>query len=158
MDRRNFLRSMLGVAVATALPSEVWPFKKIFLPPAPSRIDILDMSLWGKKPLDIAAIEALELEHFSKAIPDLVYRATPLFDLIKKQQTVTLVNGNVIRYPMTMPAIPDPTTTWLGLSRSKYPGRLSVPLRSQNLLHAPATPENVMEFIDDLEDLSKRES
>jgi len=26
---------MLGVAAATALPSEVWPFRKIFLPPAP---------------------------------------------------------------------------------------------------------------------------
>lgn len=80
----------------------------------------------------------------------------PLFDLIKKQESISLVNGNVIRYPMTMPAIPampDPTS-WLGLSRSKYPGRLSVPLRSsQNLLHAPATPENVMEFIDGLENV-----
>ncbi len=35
MDRRNFLRSMLGVAAATALPSEVWPFRKIFLPTSP---------------------------------------------------------------------------------------------------------------------------
>jgi hypothetical protein len=32
---------MLGVAAATALPSEVWPFKKIFLPMAP-RIVIPD--------------------------------------------------------------------------------------------------------------------
>jgi len=32
MERRNFLRSILGVAAATALPSEVWPFRKIFLP------------------------------------------------------------------------------------------------------------------------------
>ena len=32
MQRRNFLRAMLGVAAATALPSEVWPFRKIFLP------------------------------------------------------------------------------------------------------------------------------
>jgi hypothetical protein len=35
MDRRAFLESMLKVAAATALPSEVWPFRKIFLPPAP---------------------------------------------------------------------------------------------------------------------------
>lgn len=49
MDRRNFLRSMLGVAAATALPSEVWPFRKIFLPTAIpiSRVDVLDLSYWG---------------------------------------------------------------------------------------------------------------
>lgn len=38
MERRNFLRSILGVAAATALPSEVWPFRKIFLPAAPQII------------------------------------------------------------------------------------------------------------------------
>ena len=32
MERRNFLRAILGVAATTALPSEVWPFRKIFLP------------------------------------------------------------------------------------------------------------------------------
>lgn len=29
------MRSILGVAAATALPSEVWPFRKIFLPAVP---------------------------------------------------------------------------------------------------------------------------
>jgi len=29
------MSSLLGVAAATALPSEVWPFRKIFLPAAP---------------------------------------------------------------------------------------------------------------------------
>lgn len=38
MERRHFLRAMLGVAAATALPSEIWPFRKIFLPPAPKII------------------------------------------------------------------------------------------------------------------------
>ena len=33
MNRRELLRSMMGVAAATALPSEIWPFRKIFLPP-----------------------------------------------------------------------------------------------------------------------------
>lgn len=155
MDRRNFLRSMLGVAAVTALPSEIWPFRKIFVP-AVSRIDILDMSLWGKKPLDIAAIEALEMEVFAKAIPDLVYKSTPFFDLINRTE-FKLINGNIINCPMALPMPPSPGEI-LGLERARYPGRLSVPLRSQNLLHAPATPENVMEFIDDLEDLSKRES
>jgi hypothetical protein len=31
MNRRRFLRTMIGTAVA---PSLVWPFRKIFLPPA----------------------------------------------------------------------------------------------------------------------------
>lgn len=50
MERRNFLRSILGVAAATALPSEVWPFRKIFLPTAPkiTRIDMLDLNHWGE--------------------------------------------------------------------------------------------------------------
>jgi len=30
------MRSILGVAAATALPSEVWPFRKIFLPTQPA--------------------------------------------------------------------------------------------------------------------------
>jgi hypothetical protein len=36
MDRRQMLRAMLGVAAASALPSEVWPFRKIFLPATPA--------------------------------------------------------------------------------------------------------------------------
>jgi hypothetical protein len=48
MERRNFLRAMLGVAAATALPSEVWPFRKIFLPAQPSvrLAEYKDYSLW----------------------------------------------------------------------------------------------------------------
>lgn len=63
MERRNFLRTMLGVAGATALPSEMWPFRKIFLPASPkilspalrpfvvyasaARIDFMDLYCWG---------------------------------------------------------------------------------------------------------------
>lgn len=32
MNRRGFIGAMLGAAAVTALPSEVWPFRKIFLP------------------------------------------------------------------------------------------------------------------------------
>lgn len=32
MNRRLFLGTLLGTAVATALPSEIFPFRKIFLP------------------------------------------------------------------------------------------------------------------------------
>ena len=51
MNRRNFLRSMMGVSaagiVAPLLPSQVWPFRKIFLP-AQSRVDFMDLRYWGK--------------------------------------------------------------------------------------------------------------
>lgn len=79
MNRRNFVRSILGVAAATALPSEVWPFKKIFLPPAPmiTRMDMLDLSQWGK-------IQAIELESFAKEIPNLIYRERFFFELLKE--------------------------------------------------------------------------
>jgi hypothetical protein len=32
MNRRLFLGTLLGTAAATALPSEIFPFRKIFLP------------------------------------------------------------------------------------------------------------------------------
>jgi hypothetical protein len=74
MDRRNFLRNMLGVAAATALPSEVFPFRKIFLPAAPTvastmiiegpwidpgRVDILDWQYWGRTFIPDEFIEEL---------------------------------------------------------------------------------------------------
>lgn len=90
MDRRNFLRSMLGVAAATALPSEVWPFKKIFLPLVP-RIIVPDA-------LNLATIEAIELSYFAKSIPDLVYRDSSLYQLLKKGRPVTIT-----AHPFRMP-------------------------------------------------------
>jgi hypothetical protein len=102
---------MLGVAAATALPSEVWPFKKIFLPPAMptwygtsiqrplltmsaavmnlerNRIDMLDISRWG----------VTDMEHLGE-----------------------LLAG---AYPALMPPMPD-YGDFFGLSRSVYPGRL----------------------------------
>jgi hypothetical protein len=72
---------MLGVAAATALPSEIFPFRKIFLPAAPriTRVDMLDLSQWG--------IEAIELEAFAKEIPDLIYRSDSLYKFLKKRNT-----------------------------------------------------------------------
>ena len=94
MDRRNFLRTMLGVAAVTALPSEVFPFKKIFLPPAKKIVT-----------LNEAAVEALQLESFSKGIPDLVYKSTSMYDFMRRHDRIN--------------------REWLGLSRSTYPGRLT---------------------------------
>lgn len=154
MDRRNFLRSMLGVAAVTALPSEIWPFKKIFVPTAipVSRIDILDLRHWGN-----SKIQAVELETFAREIPDLIYRNTPFYNLLKKRVDLS-----------SIPILPDQPeiAAFSGLSRAVYPGRLPPALRYLNasykpdsLLHAPATPENIMEFIDELEnDISKRKS
>ena len=82
MNRRNFLRSMLGVAAATALPSEVWPFRKIFVMPGPT--------IW---PIGIATINSVTMDYifmYHDLIADLVYGPN-LF----------------------------------GISRSKYPGRLT---------------------------------
>ena len=97
MDRRNFLRTMLGVAAVTALPSEVFPFKKIFLPPA-----IIPPAL---KVPRINNVMALQLESFEKEIPDLVYRSTPCLNFLRMHDRAN--------------------TEWLGLSRSTYPGRLT---------------------------------
>jgi TAT (twin-arginine translocation) pathway signal sequence len=79
MDRRNFLRSMLGVAAATALPSEIFPFRKIFLPAVPS----------------ISAISAVEWELF--AIPDLVFRDTPWLARLRGKYPVS---SRTFRIPM----------------------------------------------------------
>ena len=70
MDRRNFLRSMLGVAAATALPSEVWPFRKIFLPPAPmiTRVDVLDLNYWGQNQIRIADVTRLQMGYYANEL------------------------------------------------------------------------------------------
>lgn len=75
MDRRNFLRTMLGVAAATALPSEVFPFRKIFLPAAPEII---------APPLLLSSISAIELESFAHQIPDLFFNPSPFFSYISR--------------------------------------------------------------------------
>lgn len=76
MDRRNFLRTMLGVAAATALPSEVFPFRKIFLPAAPEII---------APPTLLSAIEAIELQSFAHQIPDLFFNPSPFFSYLNRQ-------------------------------------------------------------------------
>jgi hypothetical protein len=80
MERRSFLRTLLGVAAATALPSEVWPFKKIFLPMAPRIVTPLVVS----PALVVSDVEAIELEYFARQIPDLFYRGNVMYDFLKK--------------------------------------------------------------------------
>jgi hypothetical protein len=141
MDRRNFLRSMLGVAAATALPSEVWPFKKIFLPTAP---------LIVRTPFD--EINAICLEMFAKEIPDMYFKSTSLYSLIKKRGPVEVGSIDLTGIPVSGYMGPE-MGPFFGLSRSPYPGRLG-----KGLLHSPATPENIVRFANELEDISKPKS
>lgn len=90
MDRRNFLRNILGVAAATALPSEVWPFKKIFLPPK--------SPLWAgtsiiRPSLTIAEVTAVQLEAYANVIPDFVYASSPIYRRFKNK---TQINPELI--------------------------------------------------------------
>ena len=82
MERRNFLRAMLGVAAATALPSEVWPFRKIFVPAAPRMI--MPDGITITPDLKCSLIQAIQLETFSREIPDLYYRSSPLYMRMKQ--------------------------------------------------------------------------
>lgn len=73
MNRRGFLRFLgTGAAVGAVAPSEVWPFRKIFLPvenpylPAGYAANLLKM----QERLD--AVQAIELEFFAHEVPDLL--------------------------------------------------------------------------------------
>ena len=52
MDRRSFLRTLIG-GVAGAAAVRTWPFRVFSFPavPALSRVDMLDLSKWGRKEL-----------------------------------------------------------------------------------------------------------
>ena len=78
---------MLGVATATALPSEIWPFRKIFIPAVPTIIwpqgtapGVLTVQTMEE------AVTALQLDYFHDAIANLVYLGIPRF---KYPRTVT---------------------------------------------------------------------
>jgi hypothetical protein len=114
VNRRGFLR-MLGTGaavggVAAVAPSQVWPFRKIFLPKF-SRIDMLDARLWGRAPYlgplfegleysPLAHIHALEMEAFAKEIPDLLYRHDRLYDMFKRETAMDLTMRPPFRFPM----------------------------------------------------------
>jgi hypothetical protein len=115
MDRRGFLRSMLGVAAVTALPSEVFPFRKIFLPPMPKWFGVD----WGfgestvvvtRSVLDEACIEAIELEAFAKEIPDLIFRSTSLYKAFKKKGPISSRINSAFRVPVRFEAVDKSST------------------------------------------------
>jgi|HubBroStandDraft_2_1064218.scaffolds.fasta_scaffold716769_1 hypothetical protein len=83
---------MLGVAAATALPSEIFPFRKIFLPSTPTIV--------APNALNIATLEAIELESFAKAIPDLIFADTSMYKYFKNYPFSSLVSSRALRIPL----------------------------------------------------------
>lgn len=153
MNRRGFIGALLGTAAATALPSEIWPFRKIFLPSA-LPLDYVDSIAGiryfttqpraynsfnlprseypGRLALPLSQqIQAIQLEKFAKEIPELFYREMPVYKYFKSGRTIEVTGG-------------FKTIDGDGV-------RLYDRETKPSLLHAPATPENIMEFIDDLE-------
>jgi len=110
MNRRNFLRLSFGVATVTALPSEVWPFRKIFLPffrPA----TIADPTFAGLEytelaPLSEAAVLAIEMECFKQHISELVCGETLLYSRFKKD--AILIGENYPRFMIVPTRIEQP--------------------------------------------------
>lgn len=161
---------MLGVAAATALPSEVFPFRKIFLPslrdiygffglarsPYPLYPDDLEPfpgiihSVYSRTLLE-EEVEALQLKMFAKEIPNLFNSGTYLYSVFKRRAVVS-VHGT--RIPMNRPAqmvVTEVNEAEKTVTFEPVPRKRSF----REFLHRPAMPEKVMEFIDGLErDLS----
>jgi hypothetical protein len=72
------------------------------LPPAPC---IAFPSLL-KPRLDIAAIEAVELEFYAKQIPDLIFREDAIYRLLKNNAKRT-VSSRIIGTPLVVSAVDD---------------------------------------------------
>lgn len=102
MNRRNFLRAILGTAAATALPSEVWPFRKIFVPHAIQLWGPEAITVHGPLDIDLAYIEAIELESFAKEIPELISRDSMLYNLLKRPGAMAFSRRPVVRIPMQL--------------------------------------------------------
>ena len=111
MNRRAFLGTLLGAGAAAVaaplLPSEVWPFRKIFLPGRylmgfdwgygdvtitgtsayNGTFKVMDCSLKSMQE-QLDAIEAIQLEAFAKEIPDLLAHQSTVYSLFKKRPMV----------------------------------------------------------------------
>jgi hypothetical protein len=105
---------MLGVAAATALPSEIFPFRKIFLPPAPQ--------LWAGTSIE-------------RALPDSIFTDSPYEYILHPEQAK--VFRELYNPLIPLDEMPDARfARYLGLSRSNYPGHLSAAKSSKLLLRA----------------------
>lgn len=105
MNRRRFLGTMLGAGAATVLPSEVWPFRKYFLPffykPFSFLPPFADLGQYpdyvctsafrqqafnGVWRVDEASIQAIELENVREQIPDLLLNEATFYGMLKRGQ------------------------------------------------------------------------
>lgn len=174
MNRRGFLRSMLGVAAATALPSEIWPFRKIFVPENP--VPLFPPGTYGALsraeypgrlcvPLSQQQITALELEYYAKEIPDLFHSGSALYSVFKRRAAEAVLTNGIAFIDRNGVYTYDDNEKMVKISET--PMRIPLTLDGEQLkslnaayeeskklelLHAPATPNNIMEFIDGLEE------
>lgn len=96
MNRRRFLGSLVGAAVA---PSLVWPFRKFFLPSI-IQPTLAETFAYNGTLLE-SSIEAIELEAFAREIPDLLYRDSPLYSYLKSRKPCP-IGSREFRIPLQM--------------------------------------------------------
>ncbi len=86
MNRRLFLRSIIGAGagaiIAPPLASEVWPFRKIFLP----TIEELFGYGLSRQQLADASVQAIELEQYAQTIPNLFFESGTFYQRLKHYQ------------------------------------------------------------------------
>src|ERR1700741_2073222 len=100
MNRRIFLGTILGAGAAVTLPSEVWPFRKIFLPSFSRWFGItytdsingyefvgLSRSPYPGRPT-LAEVSAVELEQIAKQIPSLLFQESVMYNYFKSQRPI----------------------------------------------------------------------
>jgi hypothetical protein len=96
---------MLGTSTVTLIaPSQIWPFRKIFLPPA---LPSLSGALFARAPypgrlaLSEADIEAIELEFFRKEFPAFLFRNESIYKRLKGHRFETVMTSG-FRVPMNI--------------------------------------------------------
>jgi hypothetical protein len=101
-NRRRFLQILAAAPFAPwkeILEEVAKPIITYSIPSNLDHIDHLDLSKWGATNLVEAAVEGVELESWSKAIPDLIFTRTSLYDRIKSHPEI-LSKPSVFRAPM----------------------------------------------------------
>jgi hypothetical protein len=97
VNRRLFLGTLFGAAAAQALPSQVWPFRKIFLPP-----------------------------RFAEVLPENAFTDLNSYVFyLNPEQAKAMSDVMSEVYLVPIPPVPH-AGTWAGLSRSPYPGKLAM--------------------------------
>jgi len=73
-------------------PSQVWPFRKIFLPSWRDITRFIGID-WRIE----EAVEAIELEMFHHKLPDLIFNPSPFYRYIKERRTIEEVRARELR-------------------------------------------------------------